>query len=361
MELRKECFGCSACVHACPNQCIEMGQNAAGFFVPVWAEKNKCTDCGVCRQVCPMTETSLKPDGEMKKAYLVVNRDSYDRNLSSSGGFFKALADLVFQQGGVVCGAAFADEFLIRHQWVEDKNAVYPLLGSKYVQSNLNNTFSQIKTFLEQGKYVLFAGTSCQAAGLKNFLREGTGCGRLITADLICHGVPSQKVWKKYLEECHKGKEIRYVQFRCKAKGWWESNLRLQYAHADYMRENRLEDPYMRMFLNGISLNPCCYDCRFRSKKKYSDFYMGDAWNINRIRTNMDDGRGVTAVFVNSEKGQNLIEKMENIHCFEVELEEALFCREDLLKNKEMPAGRKVFFENLEKGFITAVKECEKI
>lgn len=362
MELKTECFGCSACVNVCLEQCIVMGQNDDGFFVPQWTEKAKCTECKMCEQVCPMMQEKEIFAGEMKKAYLFVNRDEYDRNLSSSGGFFKALSDVIFRMNGIVCGAAFSDGFMVEHRCIEKADDIYPLLGSKYVQSNLKKTFPEIKEFLKDGRYVLFAGTSCQVAGLKSYLGN-IDCAKLVTIDLICAGTPSQKVWKEYIEECHQGEEIRYIQFRCKTKGWWESEFRVQYAHADYAKPFRKgEDLYVKMFFNDISLNKACYDCKYRKKEKYSDFYIGDAWNINRIKSNMDDDRGITSVFVNTEKGAEFIRKVQNAHLFEIELEEALLYRGDLLQGKEIPDKRTVFFEQLRKGrgFVQAVKECEK-
>lgn len=360
MELKSECFGCSACVHVCPKQCIVMGENDDGFFVPQWVRRTECIDCGMCEQICPMTEKAVIPDGEMRKAYLFVNKDEYDRNLSSSGGFFKALSDVVLGINGIVCGAAFSDNFMVEHRCVENINDIYPLLGSKYVQSNLKKTFSEVMEFLKKGRYVLFAGTACQIAGLKSFLRS-IDCSKLITVDLICMGVPSQKVWRSYIEECHQ-EEIRYIQFRYKSKGWWEFGLRFQYAHTDYFKTFRSgDDLYLRMFSNNISLNRFCYDCKYREKRKYSDFYIGDAWNINRIRENMDDNRGITTVFVNTEKGMDFLKKIQNSHLFEIELEEALLYRDDLLQGKKIPHKRKIFFENLRmgRGFAEAVKECE--
>lgn len=359
MELKSECFGCSACVHSCPMQCIAMGQNVEGFFVPVWTEKENCIDCGKCVQVCPMEPDTPEPAGKMEQAFLFINRDEYDRNLSSSGGFFKALSDVVLENGGVVCGAAFSDDFMVEHRCVQKKEDLYPLLGSKYVQSNLKNVLSEIRSFLQERRYVLFAGTSCQVAGLKNYLQD-IKCDKLLTIDLICAGVPSQKAWKSYVEEYHGDEEIRYIQFRYSVKGWWEWGLRVQYAHSDYWKENRFEDPFLKMFLKYISVNSTCYNCKYREKRKYSDFYIGDAWNINRIRTNMDDDRGITSVFVNTEKGKKFLEKIQNAHCFEMSLEDALRYREDLLQGKEIPEERKCFFEELaEEGFIKAVNRCE--
>ncbi len=356
--MKSECFGCSACVNSCPTQCIAMGQNQEGFFVPKWVAKDQCISCGKCMEVCPMEKSSLEPMGEMKRAFLFINRDAYDRNLSSSGGFFKALSDVVFELGGIVCGAAFKENFMVGHKCVQNRDEIYPLLGSKYVQSDLENVFLEIQSFLQQGRYVLFAGTPCQVAGLKNFLKD-VECEKLLTVDFICAGVPSQKVWESYIKECHQGEEIRYIQFRYGAKGWWEWGLRVQYAHHEYWKENRMEDPYLRMFLENISINSYCYSCKYREKRKYSDFYVGDAWNINRIRTNMDDDRGITTVFVNTKKGEEFIEKIQNAHCFEISLEEALQYREDLLHGKKIPDERKRFFEGLTgEGFARAVQLC---
>lgn len=352
-----QCCGCGACASICQSGAITIGIGDDGFYKPELTA-DCCIECGACETVCPMCNESSK--NEIQYAYLFINSNQYERNLSSSGGFFKCVADLILDAGGVVYGAAFADDFSIEHVRCENSEQLYPLMGSKYVQSRIGDTFRQAQNDLEHGKTVLFSGTSCQVAGLKNFL--GREYDSLYTVDLICQGTPSPEAWKRYLEDYHDDEDIRYIDFRYKSDGWWNWGLRLQYAHKDYFSKARGgHDPYMSAFLQGISLNEPCYDCKFRSMQRVSDFFIGDAWNINRIRVHMDDNRGITTVFVNSEKGLKLFKQLEKQDiCFSISLEDALKFREDLLSKKEMPSQRAAFIENLMKhGFRYAYEGSE--
>lgn len=352
-----QCCGCGACASACESGAIIMGIGDDGFYKPELAP-DRCVECGACETVCPMQHDA--PRNAIERAYLFINANQYERNLSSSGGFFKCAADLILEGGGTVYGATFADDFSVEHARCESEEQVFRLLGSKYVQSRTGDTMKQVRDDLEKGKMVLFSGTSCQVAGLKNFL--GKEYDNLYTLDLICHGAPSPKAWKRYLEDYHGGEEIRYIDFRYKSAGWWDWGLRLQYAHKDYFSKARGgHDPYMMAFLQGISLNEPCYDCKFRSMQHASDFYIGDAWNINRIRAHMDDNRGITTVFINSEKGLKLFKQLEKTNiCFEITLDEALRFREDLLSKKEIPPQRAAFIEGLMKhGYRYAYKEVQ--
>lgn len=350
------CFGCGACAQSCPQKCIELKENAEGFLSPIVDEKN-CIGCGICNGVCQMENNDWKQNTEViKKAYLFANMNEYYRNLSSSGGFFVAVSNWVLDRGGVIFGAAFTEDFMVSHKYVTNKIDLFALMGSKYVQSDLKNTFSEAKEFLKQGSWVLFSGTPCQIGALNEFLKE-EDTSRLVLVDFVCHGVPSTKVWREYLNECH-NQDIRYINFREKRIGWWEYEFRIQYAKGEYTSKYRGgNDPYIDLFLKKQSLNRTCYDCKYRDEHKYSDFFIGDAWNINRIKNNMDDDRGITIVFVNSAKGEAIIKELQNNNIFEIEIDEAIKYRTELFEPSIMPKGRKVFFDNLEKGFRKAYEK----
>ncbi|MCM1495269.1 MAG: Coenzyme F420 hydrogenase/dehydrogenase, beta subunit C-terminal domain [Bacteroides sp.] len=346
----EECVGCSACKNICPVDCIEMMYNEEGYFVP-FIDETKCIHCDACKKVCPMQE-AYQPDKEMQQAYLFIHCQEYYRNLSSSGGFFKALSDVVLEDNGVVFGAYLTEDFLVRHGYVEQKEDIFRLMGSKYVQSEMGDSYKQAKEFLEQGRWVLFSGTPCQIGGLYSFL--GKEYDNLTTVELFCAGIPSQYSWKSYLKDYHGNEEIRYVQFRYKGQGWWQTGLRFQYLKDDYYFSSRSRlDPYMAAFSNTVNLNETCYHCKFKGEKKNADFSIGDAWNINRIRVNMDDDRGITIVLINSEKGLKIIKKIQrDNHLFEVSLEEAMFAREEWNPNVNVPDNRESFIYDLkEHGF----------
>lgn len=193
---KKDCCGCSACVQKCPRQCISLQEDEEGFLYPIVNEQ-ACIDCGLCEQVCPI----LHP-GEAHKPFKVFaakNSNEKIRSESSSGGVFTILAESVLEEGGVVFGAKFSEHWGVVHDYTETKEGLAAFRGSKYVQSCIGDCFIKAKSFLVQGRKVLFSGTPCQISGLKRFL--GKEYGNLLAVDFICHGVPSPKVWRMYLEE----------------------------------------------------------------------------------------------------------------------------------------------------------------
>lgn len=327
------CFGCGACENICEYDAISMEYDQKGFYLPS-INKDKCVGCNKCENVCPINDINDIPN-RMMQTYFFVNKDIYDRNVSSSGGFIKALADYVFDNNGICFGASFDDDLSVHHVEVKNRENIYSILGSKYVQSKTGKTFQAVKKHLDAGRMVMYTGTPCQIAGLKSFLGHKE-YKNLITVDIFCHGVPSPKLWKKYLSQYYKDKEIRYVQFRDKSLGWWQFRFRIQFAHDEYASLYRPpKDDYIKLFLQDISINDRCLACPYRTKEKYSDFYIGDAWNINKVKRNIDDNHGATTVIVNSERGEQIIKQIwEKHHIFKVSMEDGVYSREELFQTK---------------------------
>ncbi len=217
-EEKNKCFGCRACYNICPVKAITMQEDGEGFFYPV-IDSSKCTSCGLCKNSCPSLEKSetYNNNGKNPDCYAVM-ADDETRFVSSSGGAFTLIANYILEKGGYVCGAAFVGQN-VRHIIIDKKEDMYKLRGSKYVQSDTNTVYSQIKDLLKLDKFVLFTGTPCQVAGLYNFL--GKNYDKLYTVDLICHGVPPQKVFDVYLKETlQKDDVFANCTFRDKKAGW---------------------------------------------------------------------------------------------------------------------------------------------
>lgn len=281
--ITKNCSGCGACNNICPVHCITMQFDEKGYYVPN-INTDDCSHCGECERVCPILN-SYMPQKTMLAAYLFINGSDYYRNVSSSGGFFMALADRFLRDGGVVFGARLVENTRVEHDFAETTDAMFPLMTSKYVQSDTKNAYAKTREFLESGRQVLFSGTPCQIGGLNSYL--GKEYQNLTTIELFCHGIPSPYSWQSYVKDYHGDKVTRYVQFRYKGQGWWQFGLRMQFLHDDYYYPSKgMKDPFMRSFLKDINLNDECYQCKFKSDKKNADFTIGDAWNINRIRCN---------------------------------------------------------------------------
>lgn len=214
-------------------------------------------------------------------AYACYSKNEAVRIRSSSGGIFYMLGEEVLGTGGVVFGAAFDSDWSVKHRHVDSKDELILLMGSKYIQSNIGDTYKQVKCFLKNGRQVLFCGTPCQIAGLKRFLNRNYD--NLILVDFICHGVASPEVWKQYLDEISEGKEIESISFRDKTRGWSKFSLKIKYRDGTEYLESPYIDPFMRAFLKDIIQRPACYQCRFKGLERESDMTLADFWGIKNI------------------------------------------------------------------------------
>lgn len=307
------CCGCEACAQICPKHCITLSEDAEGFMYPS-VDEQSCIDCGLCEKVCPF-KNSQDPVTPLE-VYAAKNRSEKDLLHSSSGGVFVMLARKILDMGGVVFGVAFTPDYLsVQHVPVEKESELPILMGSKYIQSRTGTSFQQVKTFLEGGRQVLFCGTGCQVLALKLFLRKEYE--NLITVDFICHGVPSPKVWRQYLQEItSEGDAITNISFRDKRTGWSNFSFTIDYVKGHTHEEKRItqpndDDPYMWLFLNDYTLRPSCFGCPAKGGKSRSDLTLGDYWGIEKAHPECFDERGVSSLIVNSTKGKEILEGLE--------------------------------------------------
>ena len=336
---KTRCCGCSACANICPVRCITMTADSEGFRYPS-ADPHACISCGRCDEVCPMNSHVSSQD---RTAY-AVRVPRYEAE-SSSGGVFPALAEQVLMEGGAVYGAAFDEEMRLRHIRVKDFAGLQFLRGSKYVQSNIEDAYMLAHEDLSCGRKVLFSGTPCQIAGLHKFL--GRNYPGLITVDLACHGVPSPKVWDRYVKE--KGPGLVNVIFRDKSFGWRRYHLAYVYKdRTDKIRYDR--DPYMQLFLQNLSIRPSCYDCAFRNGGNSSDITLGDFWAVAESVPEMNDGRGVSVVVANTQKGEEIIKGFNTADFLvrNVRYEDAVKSNGGFFTTFDVPVRRSEFFKGLD-------------
>ena len=298
------CCGCSACASVCPVGAISMKPDNEGFLYPDIGFE-KCINCGKCRNICPAAN---KPKDTEKApvVYAAVNRSEKIRENSSSGGLFTAFAEQVINDGGVVFGAGFDAHLKVIHQMCSDKKSLDKLRGSKYVQSEIGNTYQEAREQLEGGKKVLVVGTPCQIGGLYAYL--GKEYDNLITVDFICHGVPSPKVWGKYVfskEGKYKSKAVS-ASFREKKNGWKPYYLSIKFENADEYSCVIPQDPYLRGFVSDLYLRPACGMCSFKLKHRQSDITLADFWGIEKTDSPFNDNKGTSLVLIHSEKGEKL-------------------------------------------------------
>lgn len=346
IDNKSNCCGCHACYNSCPQNAIIMEEDEKGFKYPKINE-NKCTNCGFCEKVCPiLNKRKIAND---PKAYACINKDENIRENSSSGGIFTLIAKEIINMGGVVFGTKFDSNFNVIHSYTSLEEELYKFRGSKYVQSIIGDNYKIAKSFLEAGKYVLFTGTPCQIEGLLAYL--GKKYDKLFTQDIICHGVPSPKVWRKYLDyRKHKDEDRPLsINFRNKDNGWSSFNLKFTYENKSY-KKSQVEDKYMQAFLRNVCLRDSCYKCSFKKINRLSDITLADFWGIQRVKPELYDNKGTSLVIVNSEKGKELFESIkENIIQEEVNIEEALVGNTAMLTSAVVDKNRVKFFENLDK------------
>jgi coenzyme F420-reducing hydrogenase beta subunit len=354
---RESCTGCGVCAAACPNNCIDLLPDYEGFVYPV-VDRDKCINCRLCINVCPINsgkkdlvnndEVNLRSAPVSVFASWHLNEEI--RKESSSGGVFTALAQNILERGGAVVGAAFDDQFLVRHILVENPDELHRLRGSKYVQSEIPlNIFSQIGDRLEKRIPVLFSGTPCQVAGVLKIFEKSANS--LFACDLVCHGVPSPLLFKSFLEHENKVQEklpLKSVSFRNKAKGWKKYTLQLVWEHQE--KNFKQSESYMAAFLKNYSLRPCCYNCKFTNTNRPGDLTIADFWGVKEKYPEFDkENKGTSLILVNTPKGQSWLDDCRsNLFIGTADLETAVSGNLVLARPSRRPSERENFYFDLE-------------
>lgn len=306
IEDKSKCCGCWACANICPKKCISMQKDTEGFRYPSVDDK-LCIECGLCVKVCPQLQK--KPIEEKPISFIIQQKDQTILRHSTSGGFFSAISKYVIENKGVVFGAAFNEQMELCHQYSETLEGCTKFRGSKYVQSIIGFSYQQAKTFLDQGRLVVFSGTPCQIAGLYYYLKQKE-YSNLITVDLVCRGVPSPLLLKKYFEY-HTLKSnsiiINYLS-RDKYYGYDFSTATIQFKNPNIQYHKGIEaDIMLRLYFKNICSRPSCYSCHFKTLHRVSDFTIFDCWNA-RSTAKIFNKQGASNVFIHSKKGRNIFE-----------------------------------------------------
>ena len=341
-----KCCGCGACYSACPNGSISMQYDAEGFLYPT-INAETCLHCDLCETVCPVLSAGA-PAKNNHVAFAARTNDVDALVQSTSGGIAFELASYVLRLGGVVYGACFDEAMRVVHQEITDASELKKLQGSKYVQSDIGNTYACAKQHLQKGDWVLFTGSPCQIEGLYSFLRKEYPT--LITMDFICHGVPAPGLWEQYLNETAFS-SAKNIVFREKSKGW-ETNSRFvvfDKNNRPICKQSFYKNPFYFFFANNYSLRPICYECPFKTGYKKSDFTVGDLWGISKLLPNKPDDRGMSLVLLNSEKAADIFEKLaENIDSWAISYDDAIAENMMFLRSVTKPQKRALFFKEIQ-------------
>lgn len=368
---KHNCCGCTACVQRCPKQCISMIEDEEGFLYP-YVDKNICVDCGLCEKVCPVI--NQKDDKYPIKVYACKNKDENIRMNSSSGGLFAAIAEEIIKKGGLVFGAAFDPQWNIVITYTDSMDGLKRFQGSKYAQAFVGDSYKDAEAFLKAGKLVLFSGTSCQIAGLHNYLHRVYE--NLITIDFICHGVPSQKIFHLFLDELllkrRETLKVRYqernvnsvnsdirikdIRFREKSQGWKKYCLFLAFSHISESKKDSVfstqfvKTSYGSLFLHDLILRPSCYNCPSKSGKSCSNITIADFWGVDKFYPDFDDDKGITLAIINNEKGLQFI-PFNKIEYIEPTFEQVFDRNMGYFKSTPYTDKRMLFWNFYNKGY----------
>ena len=330
---KRNCCGCSACFQICPTKCITMQEDNEGFLYPQ-INPNKCIECGKCVSVCIINKKISSQN--INNVYAGTNHDDAIRNKSSSGGIFAEIAKHVINQKGIVFGAKFNINWEVIHDYTDNMDQLSNFYGSKYIQSNIGQTYSKAKHFLEQGRIVLFSGTPCQIAGLNFFLNKKYD--NLIALDFVCHSIPSPKVWRLYrnkvltkisIEHNLRESYFSHISFRSKVFGW--NDFHFEAIIKDEKREIKISqshkiNPYMSAFLNDLSIRPVCTNCPVRNHKSGADITLADFWGVEKYHPKnsyLMDNKGASIIITYSDTGNSLLKMIsKSIYLIEIPYEE---------------------------------------
>lgn len=349
-----ECCGCTACANICTHKAITMVPDELGFVYPK-INNDLCVDCGLCVEVCQFKEDYRYANGPENITVLAVRcRDIKELAFSQSGGMFYALSEKILDDGGVVYGAGYAEHCRVIHKRAVTKQERDDLRKSKYVQSDMQDVFIQVREDLKAGKQVLFSGTPCQVSGLKSFVSSRLH-PLLFTVDLVCHGVPSPFVWRDYLKYMEKrlGEEILVSNFRDKSFGWSSHIETLKTAN--YKISKRI---FSSVFYAHIVLRDSCFHCPYTNLKRVSDITIGDFWGWTDKHIEFADNKGISLVLINSVKGKKLFDSIQdNLYIIESNTKE---CLQPQLLHPSRPHKQMKYLRHcyIEHGFEYMARRC---
>ena len=308
---KRDCSGCAACRDICPALAIEMRPDEEGFLYPD-IDQDSCLDCGACISACPLNTAGNFKHSREPVFYVARHKSDDVLKASTSGGAFTALSDAVLRTGGTVYGADFDEDFRVTHKCANTPAERDRMRFSKYVQSDLRPVFNQLGSDLESGRPVLFTGTPCQTAAIRSRFQDHPHSNNLYICDLICHSIPSPRIWADYVKllEREAGGRMTAIQFRSKKYAWSRANsnkgLMYRIEGEDGLRE---DDRFYQLFIQkNLISRPSCHHCRFTDIHRCADITIADYFGIEEFEPNWYDPLGVSLILVNSPRGRQLLE-----------------------------------------------------
>lgn len=306
---KQKCTGCGVCVSVCPKKCIKMVSDEEGFLYPV-IDENLCIHCNLCKRKCHALDVH-EDDKYIPKSFVAYSKNESVRSISSSGGIFYSLARNIIALNGVVYGVVVNPKNEVVHTRAESIDEIKPMLGSKYVQSRIDdNIYQGIKNDLKAGKSVLFSGTPCQCGAIRHFA-EKLNTEKLYLVSFVCHGVPSPLVWKQYIDWQIKqaNSTVENISFRDKTLGWGRFSMSINFKNGYRYQKPLDKDYFLKTFLKNNCLRESCHHCQYKGKQHYidNDLMLADWWGAESCQLLTDSAdKGISAIFINTKKGLEL-------------------------------------------------------
>ena len=352
MELieKNKCTGCMACVQGCPMNCISIKENYLGHKYPE-IDNNICINCGKCMKICPEENKVLAK--KSVEAYASWSLNSYNRKTSASGGAASVFYQVAIKNGFYICGVEFDENFEVNHSITNDQSKILKYKQSKYVYSNSEKIYFDIKKKLDLGTHVLFISLPCKIAGLINYL--GKKYENLITVDIVCHGTPSYKMMNEHINYVKKNSHPTRLEFR-------EDNMfmfKLLENNKNIYKKLNILDTYIAAFLKGINYRESCYQCSYAQNSRISDITICDFWGLGKKKPfNHPYTGSISAVLINTDKGKSFFEECkDNLFFEERDVSEVLEGNAQLNHPTTKPKEYNKFNELYEKyNFDRAVK-----
>ena len=342
-----DCTGCKMCKDICPKDAISYETDFEGFWYPK-VDYDKCIKCGKCVKTCPSLSECHNPNAREPEVYAAWALNDTIRIKSTSGGVFYILADKMLTDGGVIAACKYTDDYKAAfHTLGDTMEDLEAFKGSKYFQSDTESIYQRVEEQLKLGKKVLFCGAPCQVAGLNRYI--GVDNPNLITVDFICRGINSPMVFRKYVDECekHHGSKVKLVQLKNKNKGWTRLGTYMEFQNGKKYYRNRITDPWVNGYIRGdLFMRPCCAECKYKERIRVADISIGDFWGLRG--TKEDLFKGISVILVNTQKGEEYLEKVKgNLFIERHTYEEVSSGNGCLLTSAKMGTHRKEFFERI--------------
>ena len=355
---KEKCYGCSACASVCPCSAIQMNADNEGFKYP-HIIADRCIQCDLCVKVCPVIHNEFEKREFNQYIFATKHNDKNVLQTSTSGGFFTAISNVILNEGGVVYGAAFDNNMIVRHFRATNAADRDKMKGSKYVQSDLGNTFLSVKKDLQDGRKVLFTGTPCQVDGLIRSLQMKTD--NLLCVDLICHGTPSPLVFADHLKLLEQKTNARIIGYHFRPKNWtWHVHREIAVLNnGKIYHSNAYSDLWRTIYYGRYVTKPSCHNCQYSSLNRPGDITMGDCRGIDRLCDNFGSDEGVSLVLVNSQKGLDYFNKIRNEMRI-IEINNICEVMQPPLKEPSKQSSRRDKFWKTyhDKGYLEAVYSC---